>query len=118
VEISMSDARGLGLTPPIRQSGDTAGSAGLQIATELDNLTLEEGLIIAARHLHMHPNDASRLGVKDKDLVRLRVGDIRAMVFEEVLVRVNENYRLAMHIDFDEGNACGWVPEMNGQLLP
>ncbi|MCK5826494.1 MAG: phosphate propanoyltransferase [Desulfuromusa sp.] len=118
VEISMSDARGLGLTPPIRQSGDTAGSAGLQIATELDNLTLEEGLIIAARHLHMHPDDASRLGVKDKDLVRIRVGDIRAMVFEEVLVRVNENYRLAMHIDFDEGNACGWVPEMNGQLLP
>lgn len=118
VEISMSDARILGLTPPVRQSGDTAGSAGFQISTELDNLTLEEGLIIAARHLHMHPDDASRLDVSDKDLVRVRVGDTRAMVFEEVLVRVNENYRLAMHIDFDEGNACGWVPEMSGQLLP
>ncbi|MEA3544026.1 MAG: phosphate propanoyltransferase [Thermodesulfobacteriota bacterium] len=117
VEISMSDARVLGLAPPVRQSGDTAGSAGLQIATELDTLTLEEGLIIAARHLHMHPDDASRLGVSDKDLVRIRVGDIRALVFEEVLVRVNENYRLAMHIDFDEGNACGWTSETTGQLL-
>ncbi len=118
VEISATDARVLGLTPPTRQSGDTADSAGLQIATELDTLTLEEGLIIAARHLHMHPDDAVRLGVKDKDLVRIRVGDIRALVFEAVLVRVNENYRLAMHIDFDEGNACGWSPEMTGRLLP
>ncbi|MCF6267513.1 MAG: phosphate propanoyltransferase [Desulfuromusa sp.] len=117
VEISATDARVLGLTPPIRQSGDTAGSAGLQIATEKDTLTIEEGLIIAARHLHMHPDDAIRLGVKDKDLVRIRVGDLRAIVFENVLVRVNENYRLAMHIDFDEGNACGWIPEMTGQLL-
>lgn len=117
VEISATDARVLGLTPPTRQSGDIAGSAGLQIATEMDTLTLEEGLIIAARHLHMHPDDASRLGVSDQDLVRVRVGDIRALVFEEVLVRVNENYRLAMHIDFDEGNACGWTPEMTGRLL-
>ncbi|MDX2494959.1 MAG: phosphate propanoyltransferase [Desulfuromusa sp.] len=118
VEISATDARVLGLTPPIRQSGDTAGSAGLQISTEKDTLTIEEGLIVAARHLHMHPDDAIRLGVKDKDLVRIRIGDLRAMVFENVLVRVNENYRLAMHIDFDEGNACGWIPEMTGQLLP
>lgn len=117
VEISATDARVLGLTPPIRQSGDTAGSAGLQISTEKDTLTIEEGLIVAARHLHMHPDDAIRLGVKDKDLVRIRIGDLRAMVFENVLVRVNENYRLAMHIDFDEGNACGWTPEMTGQLL-
>jgi propanediol utilization protein/ethanolamine utilization cobalamin adenosyltransferase len=117
VEISATDARVLGFAPPVRQSGDTDGSASLQIATEMDTLALEDGLIVAARHLHMHPDDASRLGVGDKDLVRVRVGDVRALVFEKVLVRVNENYRLAMHIDFDEGNACGWVPEMNGQLL-
>ncbi len=117
VEISMTDARVLGLSPAIRQSGDIAGTTGLQIATDMDTLTIEEGLIVAARHLHMHPDDASRFGVKDKDLVRIRVGDLRALVFEQVLVRVNENYRLAMHIDFDEGNACGWVPEMTGQLL-
>ncbi|MFK5927823.1 MAG: phosphate propanoyltransferase [Desulfuromusa sp.] len=117
VEISATDARVLGLNPPTRQSGDTDGSAGLQIATERDTLTIEEGLIVAARHVHMHPDDATRLGVKDKDLVCIRVGDLRAMVFEKVLVRVNENYRLAMHIDFDEGNACGWVPGMTGQLL-
>ena len=56
--------------------------------------------------------------LEDKDLVRIRVGDLRSVVYENVLVRVNENYRLAMHIDFDEGNACGWVPGMTGQLLP
>ena len=117
VEISATDARVLGLAPPIRQSGDTAGTAGLKIATEMDTLSIEEGLIIAARHLHAHPDDAIRLGIKDKDLIRIRVGDLRSVVFDNVLVRVNENYRLAMHIDFDEGNACGWVPEMTGQLL-
>ena len=117
VEISMTDARVLGVDPPIRQSGDTAGSSSIQIATDRDSLTIEEGLIVAARHLHMHPDDANHLGVKDKDLVKVRVGDLRAVVFESVLVRVNENYRLAMHIDFDEGNSCGWVPEMTGQLL-
>lgn len=118
VEISATDARVLGLAPPIRQSGDTHGSAGLQIVTDIDTLTIDEGLIIAARHLHMHPDDAVRFGVKDKDMVRIRVGDLRSVVYENILVRVNENYRLAMHIDFDEGNACGWVPGMTGQLLP
>lgn len=117
VEISMTDARVLGVTPPIRQSGDTTGSATLQIATVRDTLTLEEGLIIAARHLHAHPDDAERLGIKDKDMVSVRVGDLRSVVFESVLVRVNKNYRLAMHIDFDEGNACGWIPEMTGILV-
>lgn len=117
VEISATDARVLGLAPPIRQSGDTRGSAGLKIATDIDTLTIEEGVIIAARHMHMHPDDAVRLGVKDKDLVRIRVGDLRSVVYENILVRVNEYYRLAMHIDFDEGNACGWVPGMTGQLL-
>ncbi len=117
VEISATDARVLGVTPPTRQSGDIDGSAGLQISTQRDTLMIEEGLIVAARHVHMHPDDATRLKVKDKDLVRVRIGDFRAMVFEKVLVRVNENYRLAMHIDFDEGNACGWVPGTTGQLL-
>ena len=117
VEISMTEARALGLTAPVRQSGDIAGTSGLQIATDKGSITLEEGLIIAARHLHMTPDDALKLGVKDKDLVRIRVGDVRAVVFEQVLVRVNENYRLAMHLDFDEGNACGWVPGTTGRLL-
>jgi len=117
VEISATDSRVLGLAPPIRQSGDTHGSSGLQIATDIDTLTIDEGVIIAARHLHMHPDDAVRFGVKNKDMVRIRVGDLRSVVYENILVRVNENYRLAMHIDFDEGNACGWVPGMTGQLL-
>ena len=117
VEISFTDARILGAQPPVRQSGDVAGSAGIQIATERATVTLDEGLIVAARHLHMHPDDAQRFGVKDKDMVRVRVGKARKLTFEDILVRVNPEYRLAMHIDFDEGNACGWVSGMTGELL-
>ena len=117
VEISLTDARILGAQPPVRQSGDVAGSAGVQIATERATVTLDEGLIVAARHVHMHPDDAQRFGVKDKDMVRVRVGKARKLTFEDVLVRVNPEYRLAMHIDFDEGNACGWVSGMTGELL-
>lgn len=117
VEISLTDARILGAQPPVRQSGDVAGSAGVQIATERATVTLDEGLIVAARHVHMHPDDAQRFGVKDKDMVRVRVGKARKLTFEDVLIRVNPEYRLAMHIDFDEGNACGWVSGMTGELL-
>ncbi len=117
VEISLTDARILGAQPPVRQSGDVAGSAGVQIATERATVTLDEGLIVAARHVHMHPDDAQRFGVKDKDMVRVRVGKARKLTFEDILVRVNPEYRLAMHIDFDEGNACGWVSGMTGELL-
>lgn len=117
VEISFTDARVLGVQPPVRQSGDVAGSAGIQIATEKAVITLTEGLIVAARHVHMHPDDAQCFGVQDKDLVRVRVGDARKLTFEDVLVRVNPEYRLAMHIDFDEGNACGWTNGMTGELL-
>ena len=117
VEISLTDARILGAQPPVRQSGDVAGSAEIQIATERATVILDEGLIVAARHVHMHPDDAQRFGVKDKDMVGVRVGKARKLTFEDVLVRVNPEYRLAMHIDFDEGNACGWVSGMMGELL-
>jgi propanediol utilization protein/ethanolamine utilization cobalamin adenosyltransferase len=117
VEISFTDARILGANPPVRQSGDVVGSAGIQIATERATIALDEGLIVAARHIHMHPDDAQRFGVRDKDMVRVQVGDVRTVTFEETLVRVNPEYRLAMHIDFDEGNACGWVTGMTGKLL-
>jgi propanediol utilization protein/ethanolamine utilization cobalamin adenosyltransferase len=117
VEISFTDARILGARPPVRQSGDVVGSAGIQVATERATITLDEGLIVAARHIHMHPDDAQRFGVKDKDMVRVQVGDVRKLTFEDILVRVNPDYRLAMHIDFDEGNACGWVSGMTGELL-
>lgn len=117
VEISLSDARILGVTPPLRQSGDTAGSAGIQIASERATIDLSEGLLVPGRHIHMQPQDALRFGVRDRDYVQVRVGAERALVFEQVLVRVNENYRLAMHVDFDEGNACGWSSGTTGSLM-
>lgn len=117
VEISLTDARRLGIAPPVRQSGDISGTPGLQIATERDSILLSGGLMIPGRHIHMHPDDAQSFQVRDQQRVRVRVGDVRALIFEEVLVRVNPAYRLAMHIDFDEGNACGWNPETTGHLL-
>lgn len=117
IEISQADARTLGVEVPIRQSGDIGGTPGLRIATAKAEVKPEKGLIIAARHIHMTPEDAVRLRVKDGDLVNVRVGDVRSLVFEKVLVRVNKNYRLSMHLDYDEGNACGWTPNTVACLL-
>jgi propanediol utilization protein len=117
VEISLTDARTLGVSPPVRQSGDTAGSAAIRIATERGTVQLDEGLLIPGRHLHLHPDDACAFGLRDGDFIKVRVGDERALIFERVLVRVNAEYRLAMHIDFDEGNACGWQPGTSGILI-
>jgi propanediol utilization protein/ethanolamine utilization cobalamin adenosyltransferase len=117
VEVSMTDARDLGIAAPVRQSGDCAGTPGIKISTDRGAVTLKDGLIVPGRHIHMHTQDALDFSVKDQDIVRVRVGQDRSIVFENVLIRVNKNYRLAMHIDFDEGNACGGSPDMTGQLL-
>ncbi|MCQ2444692.1 MAG: propanediol utilization protein, partial [Mailhella sp.] len=91
-----------------RQSGDTAGSPGLIITSPNGMVQLKEGAIVASRHIHMAPEDAARFGVADGDMVDVRLNSARPVVYEEVLVRVNKNFRLAMHIDTDEGNAAGW----------
>jgi putative phosphotransacetylase len=107
VEISLSDGFKLGVVPPVRDSGDLAGSPGAKIVGPKGEVEIEEGIIAAARHIHMHTNDAEEFGVKDKDRVKVRVGGERGLVFENVLVRVNPNYALEMHVDIEEGNAAG-----------
>ncbi|PKM81865.1 MAG: phosphate propanoyltransferase [Firmicutes bacterium HGW-Firmicutes-14] len=106
VEISISDCFRLGIRAPIRDSGDLEGSAPITVVGPVGSVTLSEGCIIAARHIHMHPNDAKRFGVQDGDRVNVKSSGPRAIVFTEVLVRVNENYRLEMHLDIDEANAA------------
>lgn len=108
VEIALTDAMKLGVVPPVRDSGDLKGSPGLTIVGPKGEVKLTEGVIAACRHVHMTPADAAKFGVKDKEVVKVSVGgDSRCLIFDKVLVRVNENFRLEMHLDTDEGNAAG-----------
>lgn len=108
VEVSITDSRSLGMkNVPVRDSGDLKGTGGIAIAGPCGVLNLEEGLIIALRHIHMKPDDARSFGLKDKEFVKVRVESGRPLIFENVLIRVSENYSLDMHIDTDEANAAG-----------
>ena len=110
VEISLTDARSIGVNAPIRESGDTAGSGACKLVGPCGEVELTQGVIAAKRHIHMTPADAAEMDVQDKDVVCVKVlTDGRNTIFGDVVVRVNENFALAMHIDTDESNsaACG-----------
>ena len=118
VEVSATDARTLGINVPIRESGKAEGSAPVKIIGPAGELELEEGLIIAKRHVHMKEKHAEQYGVKDGDVVGVRVKTPhRSLVFEDVIVRVSDKYDLAMHIDTDEANAAGISGETYGELV-
>lgn len=118
VEISLTDARALGLTVPVRESGDTAGSAGCKLVGPAGELELKEGVIAAKRHIHMLPEQAEKMGVKDKDVVSVRVDTQgRSLVFGDTVVRVSPTYALAMHIDTDESNAASASGEVYGEIV-
>lgn len=106
VEISETDALRLGVKAPIRESGKLAGSAPIAIVGPCGAVYLQEGCIIAMRHIHMSPDDAQAAGVKDGDIVSVRADNERATVFDKVLIRVNKDFTLEMHVDTDEANAC------------
>ena len=116
VEISMTEQFKLGIHPPIRESGDLENTPGVTIEGPAGAITTEKGVICALRHIHMALEDALCFGLRDKYTVRVRVGGDRELVFGDVLVRVNPNYRLAMHIDTDEGNAANITTGMNGYI--
>ncbi len=107
VEIAMTEQFKLGVHPPVRESGDIADTPGCTLEGPAGSVTLERGVICALRHIHMTPADALRYGVRDKSFVRVRIAGDRELVFGDVLVRVDPNFSLAMHIDTDEGNAAG-----------
>lgn len=107
VEISRTDTFVLKVKPPVRPSGDVAGSASVTIVGPKGVVTIPEGCIIANRHIHMTPQDAAGYGLKDGDYVDVEVGGIRRTKFYDVQIRVNEKFRLEMHIDTDDANACG-----------
>ncbi|SHN81909.1 phosphate propanoyltransferase [Desulfitobacterium chlororespirans] len=114
VELAVTDSYKLGLKPPVRDSGDLKGSPGLTITGPCGAVTLAEGAIIAARHIHMHSADAEGLSLKNGDRAKVQVNGPRGGVFDEVLIRVSDSFVTEMHIDTDEANAFGLA---NGQLV-
>lgn len=117
IELSLTDARILGVKAPVRQSGDVAGSPGIVLTGGKGLVGLSEGVIVAARHIHMSPADAAKFGVSDKQKVQVHMDGERPAIFKDVLVRVHNDFRLAMHIDFDEGNSCGLGKNACGKIV-
>lgn len=107
LEVSVYDARTLGVEAVVRASGNTQGTPGCTIVGPKGQVELKQGVIVAARHIHMHTSDGEKFGLKDRDIVKVRVGKERAVVFENVMVRVHPDFALDMHIDIEEGNAAG-----------
>mgnify|MGYP000946283260 FL=1 len=115
VEISLSDGFTLGIEDlPIRDSGKTEGTPGIKLIGPKGEVELSKGVIAASRHIHMQTSDAEKYGLKDKDMVSVKVMGPRGLIFDNVLIRVNDEYALDMHLDVEEGNAAGLK---NGDLV-
>lgn len=106
VEVAMTDAYRLGVKPPVRDSGNLEGAAPITIEGPCGKVELDAAVILAWRHVHFHTSEAAAYGVKDKDMVQVRVGGDRGVIFENVLVRVRDDFALEMHVDTDEANAA------------
>lgn len=117
VEISLTDGRTLGIQPPVRPSGSVADSPGAILKGPCGEVTLSQGVIAAQRHIHMTPEDAARMGVQDKQIVKLRTYTDRPLVFDDVLVRVSKDFATRVHLDIDEANACGYRTADLGRIL-
>ena len=119
VEVSLTDARAIGVTAPIRESGDIAGSGACKLVGPEGEVELTEGVIAAKRHVHMTPEDAEAAGVKDKDIVKLDIESPngRSLTFGDVIVRVIASYATAAHIDTDEANALCPGKECYGEMI-
>ncbi len=118
VEISLTDGRHLGIEAPVRPSGDVTDTPGITLKTDRAVLTVPQGVMAAQRHIHVHPSDAARLGVADKQLVRLQTYTARPVIFEDLLVRISPDFATRVHLDFDEANACGFQNGDLGRILP
>lgn len=118
VEISLTDGRALGITPPIRPSGKVAESPGCILLGPKGQVELKQGVIAAQRHIHMTPEDAAQMKVRDNQRVKFQVYSARPLIFEDVVVRVSPDYATFAHLDYDEANACGFREGDLGRILP
>ena len=118
LELSLTDARSIGVVAPVRESGDIEGSGACKLVGPKGEIEIDCGVISAKRHIHATPADAEKYGLEDKQIVCVKVeSDGRSLIFDDVVVRVNPNFALAMHIDTDESNAAGAKPGMMGEIL-
>ncbi len=117
VELSMTDARTLGISAPVRQSGDIASTPGAILQGEMGKVTLDQGVIVAKRHIHITPEDAKNMGVADKQIVKLQTYTARPLIFDDVVVRVSPDFATYVHLDYDEANACGFSAGDLGRIL-
>lgn len=117
VEISLTDARNLGVNPPVKESGNIKGSAGIKIVGPAGEVIIEEGVIAAKRHAHLTPEIAEAWNVKNSEIVMLKVNTDRGLIFDEVVVRVSPKFAPAVHIDTDEANAAGCSGEVFGEII-
>ena len=118
VELSLTDARTLGISAPVRESGDIAGTPGCKIVGPCGEVEITEGVIAAKRHVHMTPEDAEKFGVADKDVVSVKIdSNGRSLIFGDVVIRVKPTFALAMHIDTDESNAACAFGACYGEIV-
>lgn len=119
VEVSLTDARTIGISAPIRESGDVAGTPGCKLVNPENGAEYEltEGVIVAKRHIHLTPEAAKSLGVEDKQIVSVKIESERTTVFGDVVIRVSEKFAPAMHIDTDEANAACAFGEVYGVIV-
>ena len=117
VEVSLTDARSLGVEAPVRLSGDVKNSPGVLLRGGKGCVTLTEGVVAAKRHIHLTPEDAEKFRVKDKQTVKLQTYTSRPVVFEDVAVRVSPDFASYVHLDYDEANACGFQKGDLGRIL-
>lgn len=118
VELSLTDARSIGVTALVRESGDLEGTFGCKVIGPCGEIDLEKGVIAAKRHIHLTPEDAEEFGVCDKEVVSVELNtEGRSLVFGDVVCRVSPKYALAMHIDTDESNAAGCNGVVYGKII-
>lgn len=118
IEISLTDARAIGVKAPIRESGDIAGSGACKLIGPAGEVELTEGVIAAKRHIHMTTADAEKYGITDSQIVSVKIPtEGRALVFGDVVARVSDSYALAMHLDTDEANAAAIPGSCIGEIL-
>lgn len=118
VEISLTDARNIGVKAPIRESGDIAGSGACKIIGPCGEVEISEGVIAAKRHIHLTPENASEFGVSDKQIVSVKIeSEGRSLIFGDVVIRVSDKFAPAMHIDTDESNAACCAPGLMGEII-
>ena len=118
VEVSLTDARTLGIHAPVRMSGDVGGTPGATLIGPVGHITIDKGVLAAQRHIPLTPEDGKRFGVKDKQIGKVQTFTARPVIFEDVVVRISPDFQGAVHLDYDEANACGFADGDFGRILP